>query len=570
MLKIPKEIFGALIMLCIFCALLIVKDNHFQECDSSGVYYNLKQFPQSSYTFANSINPKFADINLPESTKILILKNLEEIFPDKKEKVQVFIQNFNLISFLRAGMIRAIDAPYVPSFVKNTFAIPMSTTYPLGSGIFYSLSYEFSKDYQEFMSKSLIITIFIFLVGVFFLYRIARNVGCSILASIAIAEIYLFSTSNYSYAFHLGSTVWILTSTILWFSILTTRNISNKSVGLASLALIPFNYFISIFFFCLFLFDILKIIKKNQIIDFYYLKPYFYIMMGLIGYLILFFPFGQTLSSRTNFPTLTNDFYLTLINFFAITGDANYLITEFIFSIIILIFSIFTVIKYQFFSYTKCFKYISCINLFLIIYLILVGIGFLAFSPTRHMLFLGPIILIICAVGFSNSKIDSRTSEILSIFFIFIYGFLGSMGYFFNTIYSKNVAIIPNDLYPKARYVMVGDCSFNLMYQKYPSNLEVLWWVGGGKVKDLKSLQEIPLPLNVPILYISQTTDFSRFANYYHDKEYSLRYESKYGNKTITNKFFTATNPDNNYVDPRFFHNRPNNFYYQIFTINSN
>ena len=134
----------------------------------------------------------------------------------------------------------------------------------------------------------------------------------------------------------------------------------------------------------------------------------------------------------------------------------------------------------------------------------------------------------------------------------------------------KNSAVLPNSIVGKYDLILVNDCSFNLLYSLDNHNNSIYLANYEMALDPRDRLKAIAIPSRRKILYVSQTTSFSRWissATIADSIGPKIRRVSGGEGTIVTNVFFTAYNPDNKFIDPRFAHNRPNNFYYQIFEI---
>jgi hypothetical protein len=192
-------------------------------------------------------------------------------------------------------------------------------------------------------------------------------------------------------------------------------------------------------------------------------------------------------------------------------------------------------------------------------------LGILGFSPTRHLLFLGPIILIIIALQISSffEKAGPKYDYIFLILTL-VFVTLGFLGFIHRSNQVFNNAIIPESLLKNVDYILVNDCSYNLIYKNYPENKKILMAVGDEALNPASN-ELVDIPVGDKILYVSQTIKFDRWKSNLTIRNKSFNCFG--GDSISSNIFFTAYNPDATFSDIRFMHNRPNNFYYEVFEI---
>ena len=312
--------------------------------------------------------------------------------------------------FAPLRILFALTVSIIPfDFINSFILLPLKMTYPPLEGFIYGLY--LPDRFGLFYEYASFINIVFFISVILLFYQSLKFVGVSkyisFLCSFGILSFYSIN----SYTYHLGSTIWFISGSLI--SISSTIFFRNKASKYGfSLALIT-SYPSIVHFFAHNIYLYIKRIftkklrannkNKNILID----KFILIINSNKIGFLtllfiiLLFFPFNS--GNRIDF-----DFrgFLTPFAFFPQYSKISILT---IFTSISLFFISFYTIYKRFlneikisipYKNSKSLNFaidISIINLIFIT--LLISIGQLSFGLTRHSLFIAPYILFLVAVG---------------------------------------------------------------------------------------------------------------------------------------------------------------------------
>lgn len=549
-----------------------LRNNHFQEGDSSAVYNILYEFPAAALrSTALSYKPG-SFLSEETAHSILTYPAVQKI---RSAYLSKFSDNFILnqlthSSFLatfRFGLIQVVSMAPLPFTIQGFFSLPLGSTYSSGAGFTYSIFSGIQTNYKDFMSRSMIISITLFHIAVALLFIINRRLNISDFINVVISFCLLFSISAYSSGIHIGSTVWNFTTEFLWlWFVLKYHDLPNfnKKVSLVSGILVYFNYLILFFWFSLMLINFIKFLETSKITPraiaiwiWNTIRAQWaaILLIGICG--ILFYQPGQGFRGATSLSGFSSDFYYIVLNFFSwYTHNQTLNILQFLLGLTLLGCGLFFLISKSDQKDTsdnqvdrKLIK--SLLRSIAIVYVILVVFKILSFAPTRHILFLIPLVFISAAVGLDMlyRKFFSNIPETLQIAKIVILILLGS----------ACLQIRHADAFDRSKGIqvdkdvaMVGiyDSSHNIFYPLKEAGIEVSFI----NPKDFKP--------NEIYLYVSQVEPFDRALS-----EWSIQYDinlKKISEKNIvTDTYFVAYVPDFEHVR----YSRPNNLFQTKFKV---
>ena len=372
---------------------IISAKNHFQEIDSDGVFHILNQ-PSSSITFFSQ-NIDFELFN--EFTEKTRIKN--HINPECLENIGKF----------RICFIEMLFPDDQGNIIKKYISIPLSSTYTIGMGVIYSLIHSVFSSYSNFLFYCQILLIMLLHIGFAYLYSLLKLISKSINFSLVLSLIYLFSISIYSYSFHLGSTVWILTSTIMYLYYVLLH--LNKKLKFTIFILITFLLFlfnfINFVFFTIYILFLFFYLKKRFVNEVFNFRNTFFLVISFFFFSIIilfFFPFGNTNPSESSISNIFTDIYHLTINNFSLLN--KYQILNFLQFGFFLFISLFSINKILNIYNHKFSIYIKTIYLF---YAASFFFEILGFSPTRHLLIFTPLIIITFASVIKNDKTFTKS-----------------------------------------------------------------------------------------------------------------------------------------------------------------
>lgn len=547
------------------------RTTHFQECDSSGVYNIIHQFPRPALE-ANA--GSFAKTNfLSEKTARAIVgwgpvqNIIHRYAPDiPKDKIVGKLQDLNPLALFRLGMVTFFSSSHVPSFLRAAFAVPLTSTYSFGPGLFYAFATITTTSYEGFMSLATFLTILVFHLSVVLIFLTLRNLGVRKIFAVFFSFAALFSISLYSYGHHLGSTIWNIASTVLWLFVLTLPMSDERKklrqVSMTSAILVFFDYLI-VFLWAGFVvayatrYIFRKGTARKELVQrlLSFLRTQGLAITGILLAALLFYPPGLGNSSPASLSHIFSDLYYIILDFFSFYTHSGALnVFQFIVGLFFVFFCFFYLIKSARSRISKHFLAERSVLFFFPIALLFAILQIVGFAPARHILYMAPILLIFGGLAIQELffKIERESPTMIRILtgFIILVAGLG-----FAAVYARQSDTLDNTasltIDPEVNAVLIQDCSFNLLYKKWNAPVPVMF------ADDPTNLRT-----DFTYLYVSQTTPFPKaLAVWSTYKSVSVIPLIISSSSVVSNVFFTAYNPDQTYTDPRFFHNRPNNLY---------
>ena len=321
--------------------------------------------------------------------------------------------------FAPLRILFALTISIIPfDFIRSSILLPLKMTYPPIEGFFYGLY--LPDRFGLFYEYSAFINIIFFIFGVLIFYKSLKFVGISKFISFLCSFGMLSFYSINSYTYHLGSTIWFISGSLI--SITATIFFHNKLSKYGfSLALIT-SYPSIIHFLAHNIYLYIKraftkkLISKNKKKNILINKLLLVIRSNKIGFLtfifiiLFFFPFNS--GNRIDF-----DYRGFFTPFAFLPQYSKISIFTLITSILLFVLCFYTIYKRLVnnikisISYKKSKSLnfaidISIINLTLITFLI--SIGQLSFGLTRHSLFITPYIFFLVAVALQLIYLDLK------------------------------------------------------------------------------------------------------------------------------------------------------------------
>lgn len=549
------------------------RNEHFQECDSSGTYNILYEFPASTLRTTALLYPAGSFLSVEQANKILDNETVHSIIQKhlpsfSREFILNQLTESSALAIFRYGLIQATALAHFPFAIQSFFSMGLGSTYSSGVGFIYGLINGKDATYTEFMSNTMAVSITVFHLAILLLFLINRRLKVRTFINVAISLVALFSISIYSSGIHIGSTVWNFTTELFWIWFLL-KNINHPKIlsriSWASGILVFFNYLILFFWIALmviFLFENLRQEKKvlGNITLLKSLKTVWklilrqkaaIILIGICG--TLFFLPGQGFRGDLVISEIPRSIYYVVLNYFSwYTHSSMVNALQFAVGIIFISFGVYFLLKKDSEDYDQeTFITKRILINTVIIYILLVLIKTLSFAPTRHMLFLFPIIFIPAALGFEQviKKINFGVPKYLQLFLMFGIVLLG-----FTAVHERML-----DTYDRTKQInidsdveMIGiyDCSFNLYYKYKNQKAEVNF------------INPKTFKAGGTYLYLSQVGPIEDAY-----KEWSTKFDLKIDilsqNISITDAFFIANNP--NFKNSRY--SRPNNLFETKFKV---
>ena len=519
-----KIIFYITIFLHLALSIHFIK-NIYQECDSAGVYYLIKNFPQSVRDYASW--------SYSTSAKAEFYKNIRLNYLD-------YVQNISL-----------------PDPIQSALALAWGSTYSPGVGFLYGFLWNKNIGFSSFIHNAILLNIMIVHICALLIYKIFKNFDYKSSVYFSTPLIFLFSSSIYSYQYHLGSTIWNICSGII-FLYFYSKNYghnekkSNKTLAIVGSILLFFSYLSVLYWITYILQRSHKIITADERIKKISMlfKDNITYILSLVIIIVLFYQPDQGVRGRLSDGNIGDGLYYLLLNFLSIYNESPALnFIQFSFILITLVIGLLT----AFIIIKKNADNLKAINsfaitFFFVFFLFLVSKK-LAIAPSRHILFLLPILYVYVSNTINLIKFQSKIS-------IFVYFALIIVGIFSNVIRSEqlkdnslNLSKIEN--IKKYSSVLINDCSLSLINSKF---------LVGASIKSINSSYHLESGKH---LYLSDTKDLDRNDLKLNNIDNDI--DNAYINKLFkinSNKTFLPFSPYN------YAHDRPNNFYaYELIVI---
>ncbi len=563
-----KKAISTSFIIIVFVSFLLhvnFRKSHFQELDSSGVYYVLNNFPTSAMNFINMsyISDGFKIFETREETEDffnqeIVDKNLRAVLGAKyneKNKEMIISEIYegkSIFFYIRAAEIMVLNkiAYLFPTPLLMSIVQPLSSTYSPGPAFFYGFM-DIHGSYENFMKIAGTFHLLVFHLGVLAMFFIVRFLSRSIFTALTVGSLMLFSYTLYSYAHHMGSVTWnifvptIFVGLLLYYYQKEKDNILRR-VSVVSSWLLLFSYLVPYLWFATI--TSLVIIDRNSgisIFTFAYLKNIiksqkWFLISSLVCLLLILPPSQGFRGSAESLSEFFEFFYYGVLNFFYLYGDfARLALTEFVIFFSLLVTGFYLGYKRIRGSDKKLIWYF--ITSLLALYVVSVAFNVLSFIPSRHILFLTPILFIV--ISFAIDVLYKRLPKIALLSFNIL---LISAG-FYSVIASQEVtydqtlkAEVPSYIDP----VLVYGETYPLRYRFEDSN--------SGFIKKGNVLLKEQIEPNVRYLYVSQlscTEDLLRDA-----KAEGINIVLNNIKQYTTNQKFIAFDPNN------FVFNSPNNY----------
>lgn len=497
--SVVHVIFGLLIVFSLFINISF-RNNHFQECDSSQVYFAVNHFPDSASTFNRLLYGGIVDKQ----------NNLRAI-GSSNWKVNAGVSLFNY----RNKVIGVVDSKLSawPYFIRSAFALPLATTYSFGPGLIYGLFTWSGISVERYLSNATIITQIVFHTSIVLLYLALLRLAIRKEVALITVMLALFSISQYSYGYHLGSTVWnTMTTTLFIFYVLgeyKSRVDSGRvlrNVSILTAVLVWFNYLIILPWLAVllthFLLNEAELTTKSIASDLgkMFKMAWTQVLAIISAFTVgmLFFAPGQGYRGNpASINELLKFLYYIVLNFVSLYNRSSIIdLVQFVIFISLFLMGVWILRRKIILKENQLYKFFAAFALIFVgVYVALSILGILSFVPSRHILFLSPLFFIIIAFAIDYGR---KMIGITEYYFIVVAILLiGSLAFKLRadaTFNFASLAFKPLML----DQVLVGDCSYDLLYKTWPGLKPVSRFYS--PTLDLKK--------NKPYLYISQTMPF--------------------------------------------------------------
>lgn len=563
-----KDIFATLFIIVLIASWLThasFRNDHFQEPDSAGTYPTLYEFPQSALRSVALMYPPGHLFSEDTARKILDNPTVKKIRETSLAGMsdQFLIDNLTKTSPLAAfryGLIQAVAAANLPFAFQGFFAMALGSTYSSGSGFAYSLFSGPDTSYADFMSRSMLISITLFHISILLLFLIMSRLSISRFLCVSVSLIALFSISLYSSGIHIGSTVWNITSELLWLWYLI-KNAGHpkllKRISWMTGILVFFNYLILFFWLAFMLKQLIESMRSgsrsvSSILRWSWnMAKSQRVAIALIFVCgVLFFQPGQGFRGSTELSQLPSDAYHIALNFFS--WHANNAFAD----IIQIIVCVFFLIGMAVFFRTKSDSDESnlmrhILGYMCIMYVILVFMKTLSFIPTRHILFMTPILFIAGAAGIHRliGKYAEKTPRPIALSALIA---LSIIGFCVIRVRQADALDRTRDIRADNDVALVGvyDASYNILYSH------------DGEPAPVVFINPKLFEAGKTYLYVSQAGPFANALAEW-QREYDIEFAIAYEYNDINPTYFIAHNPD----FERLRYSRPNSLYQAKFRI---
>ena len=318
----------------------------------------------------------------------------------------------------RFATIIAISSLPLPDVVERALLVPLASSVSIGPALIYSLVFEFSGSYREFLDRATFVTVFLFYISAILLFLCLLRMNFSSVISSLVVFGFIFSISIYSYSFHLGNTNWaVCASSIFLFAaaIAWRRKGFFAAVSWAAAVLVLFSYLILVYYLAVLALEWFDALAQRKGLK----SPVARILSasgevigknraGLVGVAVvtlLFFQPGQGLRAVLRSASEVPDYvYYSVLNYVALfNGDRVVDALQFIAGAGMFLTGAIALCRRRL---TVGLQGDACASLVigtLVIYLGFLIAGLLNITPTRHILFASPIVFMVIAVGLASA-----------------------------------------------------------------------------------------------------------------------------------------------------------------------
>ena len=162
--KEPIIILFILALLASWVTHINFRDKHFQEVDSAGTYNILYDFPGSTLRFTALMYKEGRFLSETTARKIINdprIKNIHSAYLSSftDEFLITQLTKSSLLATFRYGLIQITSMSHLPWPIQNFFSIGFGSTYSPAVGLIYGIFSGRNTSYEDFMSRSMLITI---------------------------------------------------------------------------------------------------------------------------------------------------------------------------------------------------------------------------------------------------------------------------------------------------------------------------------------------------------------------------------------------------------------------------
>lgn len=411
----------------------------YEECDSSSVPNMISGFPEEAKNFTGYLS---------------------------------FGPKLNWAKKARLDLIDYISKENLWQPIKAAFALPMSSTYSPGPGLLYGAILK-NKGIAEFRGKALNVNVILYHIGLIILWYCFKRGGISEVASTIGVMWYGLSCSIFAYQFHFGSTIWncLASIMIMWAGLIgsqSRRGLIIVSlfgvVGMLFSYLTVISWMASVFAVAIsrnanfFESGLNKLAPRaNEVI-----ASLLIFIIPLLLLMVVFFPPGNSLRGGIDMSSIyaiVVSFGFIFLTLFGILSKPPVvlLVAQALIAIIIVGYGAKKIIE----EFRR--RRMSCLAIysvfFLIFYLLMISFGLLSFAPSRHILFIAPVLYFIVAKGIDAASDNSK--YIVSL--VFLIASVPIAAYRIEQLKSADSEILSSINFENYKGIIIGDCSYQYM-----------------------------------------------------------------------------------------------------------
>jgi hypothetical protein len=318
----------------------------------------------------------------------------------------------------RLGLLAGVSAAPLPDVMRDAILLPLGSTYSFGPALIYSALWALQPEPAAFVHSATLATIAVFHLAALLLLGTAVRLRLPPAVGAVMSVWFVFASTPGSYAFHLGSSVWMMAASAAFLFVVAKhlpRRDRARRVSWVTAALVFFSYLVVVYFAGFALCDLLERLKgadrpgwraliREILVD------YWPAAFGLVACAVLFYEPGQgargAMASLGEAPTY---FAYIVLNLFGIAGGgagaasaiANALQIALVSALLILgVVQAWGVARGPETPARTMARVFGCVGL---VYVGMSIAGLLAPAPTRHMLFLAPMLYLILAFGLASA-----------------------------------------------------------------------------------------------------------------------------------------------------------------------
>jgi hypothetical protein len=320
-------------------------------------------------------------------------------------------------------------------YITASFQFSYSSTYFPAVGFVYYFILDHTNNFNAFFDTAQILTIFLFHLSALLLVLTFLKMQFSPFAAISSGIIFLFSITMYSYANHLGSTIWVIFTSLIWLFFYAKMLGANTRkqlliISLVSSCLLLFNYLILFYWAAYMLVKTITIWKDQSkpklkaLFSLYFSQSFF--ALTTLFVIVFFYQPGQ--GNRGTVKSVA-EFAYVFLNYFSFFNQNIFLtLLQLLFVGTCLFISVRLGYRYlqqkeTAFYFQK--ELIHFVIALLAIYAVTLVTQQLGFAASRHVLWLTPIFFLSFAYSLQHLSFKKAFLPFGMTMTIVLLGFLG-------------------------------------------------------------------------------------------------------------------------------------------------